>query len=183
MPNSKIDLKYIAEKTNIVKEIATKNDIKEVDNIELLALKIYAEKGISLGKIEGIEKETTTKIIIEVKENSNFEVDQSIFQDNVDLVTLPLNLIKYINLLAGKIKKSKKIKLYNHKWVDETITSVAKSITAIRGRDTVTPEDIQSTLFYAMSNRLALISKPEIKETSIKEILDEIMESINIPKK
>lgn len=180
--NSSINLDYIAEKAKEVKEIATKNDIKEVEKIELLTLKIFAEKGISLGKIEGIEKEITTKIIIEIKENSNFDLDQSNFQDAVDSITIQDNLVKYIKLIADKIKKSKRIKLYNHKWVSETITSVAKSIAAIRERDFVTPEDIHSIVFYAMNNRLTLVSKPEVKESSIKEILNEITDSIDIPK-
>jgi MoxR-like ATPase len=181
--NSSINLDYVAEKAKEVKEIATKNDIKEVDKIELLTLKLYAEKGISLGKIEGIEKETTTKIIIEIKEDSNFDLDQSNFQDVVDSVVVKFNLEKYINLIADKIKKSKRVKLYNHKWVSETITSVSKSMAAIRGRDSVTAEDIESIIYYAMRNRLALISKPEVKESSIKEILKEIVDSINVPKR
>ena len=58
----------------------------------------------------------------------------------------------------------------------------AKSLARFRGRDYVTPDDIQAAFLPAMRHRVVLSSTVELEGTSMDEVLAQILEAVEVPR-
>jgi MoxR-like ATPase len=58
----------------------------------------------------------------------------------------------------------------------------AKSLARFRGRDYVTPDDIQSAFLPAMRHRVVLSPTIELEGTSVDEVLAQVLESVEVPR-
>lgn len=58
----------------------------------------------------------------------------------------------------------------------------AKSLARFRGRDYVTPDDIQAAFLPAMRHRVVLSPTIELEGTSVDEVLAQVLESVEVPR-
>jgi MoxR-like ATPase len=58
----------------------------------------------------------------------------------------------------------------------------AKAIAAIRGRDFVTPEDIQFVAKHVLNHRLILTPEAEMEGVTPEEVIAEIIQMIEVPR-
>lgn len=103
-------------------------------------------------------------------------------QDIVEKTIVEENLIKYIAALTNKTRNHGKIFLGGSPRASLSILKSAKSIAAIRGRDFVTPEDIQFIAKHVLNHRLILTPEAEMEGATPEEIVEEIIQTIEVPR-
>lgn len=103
-------------------------------------------------------------------------------QSAVEKVIVEDNLIKYIAAITHKTRNHGKIYLGGSPRASLAIIRSAKSMAAIRGRDFVTPEDIQFVAVHVLNHRLILTPEAEMEGTLVEEVIDEIIKTIEVPR-
>jgi MoxR-like ATPase len=63
-----------------------------------------------------------------------------------------------------------------------SILKSSKAIAAIRGRDFVTPEDIQFVTKPVLNHRLILTPEAEMEGLTTENVIDEILQTIEVPR-
>jgi MoxR-like ATPase len=58
----------------------------------------------------------------------------------------------------------------------------AKALAAIRGRDFVTPEDIQFVSKHVLNHRLILTPEAEMEGITTEEVIADILKTIEVPR-
>lgn len=103
-------------------------------------------------------------------------------QTMVESVIVEDNLIKYIAAITHKTRNHGKIYLGASPRASLSIVRSAKAIAAIRGRDFVTPEDIQFVTVHVMNHRLVLTPEAEMEGVIVEEVVAEITKTIEVPR-
>ena len=103
-------------------------------------------------------------------------------QNIVEQIIIEDNLIKYIAALTNKTRNHGKIFLGGSPRASLSILKSAKAIAAIRGRDFVTPEDIQFIAKHVLNHRLILTPEAEMEGVTPEEIVEEIIQTIEVPR-
>ncbi len=117
----------------------------------------------------------------EVKPVFNANEIQKI-QDIVGKIIIEDNLVKYIAAITHKTRNHGKIYLGGSPRASLSILKSAKAIAGIRGRDFVTPEDIQFVAKPVLNHRLILTPEAEMEGISIEDVIDEIIQTIEVPR-
>lgn len=91
-------------------------------------------------------------------------------------------LIYFITAIVGATRNHKSIYLGASPRASIGILNGAKALAAMRGRDFVTPEDIIYTAPAVLRHRLVLMPEKEMEGASPDTIIDEIIQSIEIPR-
>jgi MoxR-like ATPase len=92
------------------------------------------------------------------------------------------NLIAYVATIVDKTRKHGKLFLGGSPRASLSIVKSAKAFAAIRGRDFVTPDDIQFVAPHVLNHRLILTPEAEMEGTTTFEIIAEIVQSIEVPR-
>lgn len=100
----------------------------------------------------------------------------------VEKIIIEDNLVKYIAALVHKTRNHGKIYLGASPRASLSILRSAKAIAAIRGRDFVTPEDIQFVSVHVLNHRLILTPEAEMEGVSVEEVVKEILQTIEVPR-
>lgn len=103
-------------------------------------------------------------------------------QSAVEKVIVEDNLVKYIAAVTHKTRNHGKIFLGGSPRASLAIIRSAKAIAAIRGRDFVTPEDIQFVATHVLNHRLILTPEAEMEGTQVEEVIEEIIKTIEVPR-
>lgn len=103
-------------------------------------------------------------------------------QTAVEGVIVEDNLVKYIAAVTHKTRNHGKIFLGGSPRASLAIIRSAKAIAAIRGRDFVTPEDIQFVSVHVLNHRLILTPEAEMEGTQVEEVIEEIIKTIEVPR-
>lgn len=103
-------------------------------------------------------------------------------QSAVEKVIVEDNLVKYIAAVTHKTRNHGKIYLGGSPRASLAIIRSAKAMAAIRGRDFVTPEDIQFVAVHVLNHRLILTPEAEMEGTLVEEVIDEIIKTIEVPR-
>jgi MoxR-like ATPase len=103
-------------------------------------------------------------------------------QSAVEKVIVEDNLVKYIAAVTHKTRNHGKIYLGGSPRASLAIIRSAKAMAAIRGRDFVTPEDIQFVAVHVLNHRLILTPEAEMEGTVVEEVIDEIIKTIEVPR-
>jgi len=103
-------------------------------------------------------------------------------QNIVEQIIIEDNLIIYIAALTNKTRNHGKIFLGGSPRASLSILKSAKAIAAIRGRDFVTPEDIQFIAKHVLNHRLILTPEAEMEGVTPEEIVAEIIQTIEVPR-
>lgn len=103
-------------------------------------------------------------------------------QEAVSKVIVEDNLIKYIAAITHKTRNHGKIFLGGSPRASLSIIKSAKALAAIRGRDFVTPEDIQFVTVHVLNHRLILTPEAEMEGVRTEELVQEIVNAIEVPR-
>lgn len=103
-------------------------------------------------------------------------------QAEVEKVIVEDNLIKYIAAITNKTRNHGKIYLGGSPRASLSMIRSAKATAAIRGRDFVTPEDIQFVAVHVLNHRLILTPEAEMEGVRIEDVVEEILKTIEVPR-
>jgi MoxR-like ATPase len=103
-------------------------------------------------------------------------------QDIVEKIIIEDNLVKYIANITHKTRNHGKIYLGGSPRASLSILKSSKAIAAIRGRDFVTPEDIQFVAKPVLNHRLILTPEAEMEGLTTEDIVNEIIQTIEVPR-
>ncbi|MFT6983871.1 MAG: MoxR-like ATPase [Crocinitomicaceae bacterium] len=103
-------------------------------------------------------------------------------QKAVENVVVENNLVKYIASITHKTRNHGKIYLGGSPRASLSIIRSSKAIAAIRGRDFVTPEDIQFVAVHVLNHRLILTPEAEMEGVSPEDVVKEILKTLEVPR-
>lgn len=103
-------------------------------------------------------------------------------QNTVEKVIVEDNLVKYIASITHKTRNHGKIYLGGSPRASLSIIKSAKAVAAIRGRDFVTPEDIQFVAKHVLNHRLILTPEAEMEGVRAEDVIEEILKTLEVPR-
>lgn len=100
----------------------------------------------------------------------------------VDEVKIEENIIKYIAELTHSTRSHQQIYLGASPRGSLAILSSAKAMAAIRGRDFITPDDVQYVAPHVLNHRLILTPEAEMEGVKALDLVTEIIKDIEVPR-
>lgn len=104
------------------------------------------------------------------------------YRAQVKQIHIEENLLHYISKLVNETRTNGGLFLGASPRASLSIMNGAKAIAAMRGRDFVTPEDIKGVSSAVLGHRIVLTPEKEMEGVTAKEIVREIIESVEIPR-
>jgi MoxR-like ATPase len=104
------------------------------------------------------------------------------FQVLVKQVLVEPNLLEYIAKLVVNTRENGFLYLGASPRASIAILNASKGFAALRGRDFVTPEDIKEAAIPVLQHRVIVTPEREMEGITSKEIIQQIIESIEIPR-
>ncbi|UPQ78529.1 MoxR family ATPase [Flavobacterium azooxidireducens] len=104
------------------------------------------------------------------------------FQVLVKQVIVEPNLLEYIAKLVVNTRENGFLYLGASPRASIAILNASKGFAALRGRDFVTPEDIKEAAIPVLQHRVIVTPEREMEGITSKEIIQQIIESIEIPR-
>lgn len=108
--------------------------------------------------------------------------DISRIQGLIEKIIIEDNLLQYIANLTFKTRNHGKIYLGGSPRASLSMLKASKAVAAIRGRDFVTPEDIQFVAPHVLNHRLILTPEAEMEGVRPEEVIAEIIQMIEVPR-
>ena len=105
------------------------------------------------------------------------ELRQQVRQQRVEA-----NLLQYIAQLVGQTRAHKALYLGASPRASVALLNSAKALAALRGRDFVTPEDIQFLAPSVLRHRIMLTPEREMEGGTPDEIVKQIVQSVEVPR-
>jgi MoxR-like ATPase len=103
-------------------------------------------------------------------------------QDTVEKVIVEDNLVKYIAAITHKTRNHGKIYLGGSPRASLSILKASKAVAAIRGRDFVTPDDIQFVAVHVLNHRLIMTPEAEMEGVTPEDVVAEILKTLEVPR-
>lgn len=103
-------------------------------------------------------------------------------QSAVEKVIVEDNLVKYIAAITHKTRNHGKIFLGGSPRASLSIIKSAKAVAAIRGRDFVTPDDIQYVAVHVLNHRLIMTPEAEMEGFRTEDVIREILQTVEVPR-
>jgi MoxR-like ATPase len=103
-------------------------------------------------------------------------------QDIVENIIIEDNLLKYISTITHKTRNHGKIYLGGSPRASLSMLKASKALAAIRGRDFVTPDDIQFVAAPVLNHRLILTPEAEMEGIQPEDVIREIIQTIEVPR-
>ena len=104
------------------------------------------------------------------------------FQILVKQIIVEPNLLEYIAKLVVNTRENGFLYLGASPRASIAILNASKGFAALRGRDFVTPEDIKEAAVPVLQHRVIVTPELEMEGITSKEIIQQIIESIEIPR-
>ncbi|WP_461634199.1 AAA family ATPase [Labilibaculum euxinus] len=121
--------------------------------------------------------------------NETFEITEVLNSEQINMlrqqvqeIHIDENLQKYIVQIVQSTRNHPGIILGASPRASVAVMMAAKALSAIRGRDFVTPDDIKEVAIPALHHRLILTPEKEMEGVLPKQIIAQIMEGIEIPR-
>ncbi len=103
-------------------------------------------------------------------------------RNNLQQILTKDSLIKYIAQLIQSTRNHPSLYLGASPRASVSLLSGSKALAAIRGRDFVTPEDIQYLLRPVIEHRIQLSAEAELQGVTIDEVCQDIIQKVQVPK-
>lgn len=103
-------------------------------------------------------------------------------QTTVEQVVVEDRLIQYIAQLVTKTRNHAKLYLGGSPRASLSLVKASKALAAIRGRDFVTPDDIQFVASSVLNHRLILTPEAEMEGIVIEDVIREIIQTVEVPR-
>lgn len=103
-------------------------------------------------------------------------------QQIVEKIVVEHRLLQYIAQITNKTRNHGKLYLGGSPRASLSLLKSAKAFAAIRGRDFITPDDIQFVAVHVLNHRLILTPEAEMEGTRIEDVIREIVQSVEVPR-
>jgi MoxR-like ATPase len=103
-------------------------------------------------------------------------------QGIIEKIIVEDRLVSYIAQVIDKTRNHGKLYLGASPRASLSILKASKAFAAIRGRDFVTPDDIQFVAIHVLNHRLILTPEADMEGIQINEVIQEIINSIEVPR-
>jgi MoxR-like ATPase len=103
-------------------------------------------------------------------------------QSTIEKIIIEDNLLKYIAAITHKTRNHGKVYLGGSPRASLSMLKASKALAAIRGRDFVTPEDIQFVAKHVLNHRLILTPEAEMEGVYPEEVVADILQNIEVPR-
>jgi len=104
------------------------------------------------------------------------------YQKTITQVHIEDKLFKYIVEIVQNTRKNSSIFLGASPRASVNIMNAAKATAAINGRDFVSPEDINNVIYPVLNHRIILTSEKEMDGTEVKDVINNIISTVEIPR-
>ncbi len=104
------------------------------------------------------------------------------YQDLIKQIVVENHLITYIASIIANTRTNANLYLGASPRASIAILNAAKSNAAIQGRDFVTPEDIKRCTKAVLKHRLVLTPEREMEGFTVEKVIEQILETIEIPR-
>ncbi len=104
------------------------------------------------------------------------------FQKKIKEIHIEPSLRKYIAEITNKTRNNRMLYLGASPRASIAIMQSSKALAAIRGRDFVTPEDIQAMVEPVLVHRILLTAEKEMEGATPRDIIQQIVRSVEIPR-
>lgn len=104
------------------------------------------------------------------------------FQGLIEDVKIEDQLIEYIAKIIGETRNHARLYLGASPRASLSILKAAKANAAIRGRDFVTPDDIQYVSEPVLNHRIILTPETEMEGITAEDVIAEIVQKIEVPR-
>jgi MoxR-like ATPase len=104
------------------------------------------------------------------------------YRENVKSLHIDPSLMKYISQIVTGTRNNNALYLGASPRASLAIMTASKAFAAMRGRDFVTPEDIQEVVFPVLNHRIMLTPEKEMEGVSTRDIIQQIIKGIEIPR-
>jgi len=103
-------------------------------------------------------------------------------RENLEGIKMKDSLIDYIVKLIGQTRDHHSLYLGASPRASIDLMKASKAFAAIQGRDFVSPEDIKRLFRPVIEHRIILSPEAELQGITIKEISDQILQQVEVPK-
>lgn len=103
-------------------------------------------------------------------------------REQVQKVHVEQHLLKYIAQIVEATRKNPWISLGASPRASLAILSASKALAAIRGRDFITPEDINEMALPVLRHRVLLTPEKEMEGTSADTVIKQLIEKTEVPR-
>ncbi|WP_250434322.1 AAA family ATPase [Hanstruepera flava] len=104
------------------------------------------------------------------------------YQNLIKQVLVEDHLLNYIAAIVNNTRTNANLYLGASPRASIAILNAAKSNAAIHGRDFVTPDDIKRCTKAVLKHRLVLTPEREMEAFTVEKVIDQILETIEIPR-
>ncbi|MEQ9219386.1 MAG: MoxR family ATPase [Cyclobacteriaceae bacterium] len=144
-----------------------KMDYPSLENEKLILRKFKNDFGAEV--VEEVKKVIKPKQILE-------------FKKLIEGIHIKEELIDYIAEIIHITRNTGELFLGASPRASLAILKASKAISAMRGRDFVTPEDIKYVLVPILNHRVILSAEREMEGTEIEDVIDNIINSVEVPR-
>ena len=103
-------------------------------------------------------------------------------QEQADAVYIKPEVVDYMVALVGATRNDPMILRGASPRATLSMASMAKAVAMLKGRDYVTPEDVQTVFIDTVSHRLLLAPEAEARDISAEQLLQSILRKTSAPK-
>ncbi len=102
--------------------------------------------------------------------------------DIIERIHIKNELIDYIATIVHQTRNNGSLFLGASPRASMAILKTAKAIAALKGRDFVTPDDIQIVCYPVLSHRIILSPEKEMEGVTIEQVIREMIKKIEVPR-
>lgn len=103
-------------------------------------------------------------------------------QGLIGQVKIEKQLLNYIAQITNSTRNHAKLYLGASPRASLNMVKAAKAMAAIRGRDFITPDDIQAIAYHVLNHRIILTPEAEMEGMTAKSVIEEIIHKIDVPR-
>lgn len=105
-----------------------------------------------------------------------------LYRERIQSIHFEEKLINYVAQIVHNTRENPSLFLGASPRASIAILNGAKAFAALRGRDFVTPEDIKQVTVPVLAHRIVVSPEKEMEGVTAKEIIKEIVQSIEVPR-
>lgn len=109
-------------------------------------------------------------------------IDLIKYQGIIKQIIVEENIIKYIAEIVLNTRTNSFLYMGASPRASIALLNAAKGFAAINGRDFVTPEDVKYVAYSVLQHRIIISAEKEMEGVTAKEIINQIVETIEIPR-
>ncbi len=92
------------------------------------------------------------------------------------------NIAKYVAEIISKTRNNRNLYLGGSPRASLSVITSAKALAAMKGRDFITPDDVNEIIYPVLKHRLILTPEKEMEGIQLDEIIKKIIDNVEVPR-